>query len=323
MSERFELKMDSSQQITPNRKVPAWLLSVILHAVLMTALLMTLFQFRNGSGEVENKTGGIVLVDLTNETTEFLSEGDLSDSSASDQQQSAPPAIASEELPPDLAGMEFSDSEITGVGEEFSDALAGAESFTQGTQSVQPLGGKVTTSVFGVQGTGSRFVYVFDRSASMEDLGGKPLRAAKTQLRASLNSLASNSQFQIIFYNDRTKSFRSAMGEKNLVTASDDEKVRAERFIDSIRGERGTDHLGALKLALSYGPDVVFLLTDAEGGFSSRELASIASWNRSGAVINAIEFGVGNRRGSDRSLRRLAEQSLGQYVYKDVRSFRN
>ncbi|MEM9409841.1 MAG: hypothetical protein AAGA30_01935 [Planctomycetota bacterium] len=323
MSKTTDTFIDEFQTFAPGRRLRAGVLSLVLHLLLFVGLFAILLQVKHGSGEVENKTGGIVLVDLSSETTEFLTEGELSDSSASEDQPSAPPLLANDELPPDLPGLEFNDSVLTGVGEDFSDALAGVESMTQGTQSSQPLGGKVTTSVFGVKGTGSRFVYVFDRSASMEDLGGKPLRAAKAQLRESLDSLAETSQFQIIFYNDRTKSFRSALGDRNLVVASKDEKIRADRFIDSIRGKRGTDHLGALRLALSYGPDVVFLLTDAEGGFSSGELAAIAEWNRSGAVINAIEFGVGSQRAGDRSLRRVAEQSLGQYIYKDARTFRD
>ena len=64
-----------------------------------------------------------------------------------------------------------------------------------------------------------------------------------------------------------------------MVFATDDAKRRAESFVASIHGESGTDHLGALKKALSFGPDVVFLLTDAEGGFTTRELLAISDWN--------------------------------------------
>ena len=156
----------------------------------------------------------------------------------------------------------------------------------------------------------------------MEDLGGRPLRAAKRQLLESLNSLGETHQFQIIFYNDQTKVFQPEPGQSLMTFADESSKKRARSFVASMGGKGGTDHLRALKLALSFAPDVVFLLTDAEGGFTSRELRDISSWNRSGAIINAIEFGVGGR-GVDRSLERVAIESTGQYIYKDVRSFRD
>ena len=307
----------------PRRRLPAWLLSLLLHVCLFGMILLLMQRFSNGSGEVENKTGGIVLVDLTSETTEYLSEGDISDAAPDQPQQTPAPAIDADELPPDLPGMAIGESTLTGVGEDFSQSLSGANSLTVGNNSNQPFGGKITTEVFGVKGTGSRFVYVFDRSASMEDIGGKPLRAAKRQLLASLDSLGEVQQFQIIFYNDKTKTFRSNGGDGQMVFANDESKKRAERFVNSIQGSSGTDHLNALKLALSYGPDVVFLLTDAEGGFSAADLTSISHWNQSGAVINAIEFGIGRQKNTRGSLRRVASESRGQYIYKDVRSFRD
>ena len=287
----------------------------------MATLIFLFSRFQSGVGDVENRTGGIVLVDLSSETTEYLSEGDIVESSSETAQQ-PPPAPASQELPPSLPGMAFNESELTGAGEELVDSLTGSDSLLQGTTSDRPFGGKVTTEVFGIKGTGSTFVYLFDRSASMEELAGRPLRAAKSQLLESVNSLGESHQFQIIFYNDQTKIFQPEPGQSLMTFADELAKKRARSFIASIRGKGGTDHLNALKMALAFSPDVVFLLTDAEGGFSSSDLRNISNWNRSGAVINAIEFGVGGR-GLDRSLERVAKESLGQYIYKDVRSFRD
>jgi hypothetical protein len=42
-----------------------------------------------------------------------------------------------------------------------------------------------------------------DRSASMGDPGGKPIRVAKDELLRSLDSLGDVQQFQIIFYNQQ------------------------------------------------------------------------------------------------------------------------
>jgi hypothetical protein len=299
-------------------------LSFLLHSGLFGLMLLMMFRVSSGASEVENRTGGIVLVDKSSKTTEYLDAGDVAEAAASQPQSSPPPASISEQLPPDLPGFAVGESPLTGVGDDLTQSDAGAESMTFGTSSNKPFGGAVTTEVFGVKGTGSRFVYVFDRSASMEDMGGKPLRAAKRQLLESMDSLGEIQQFSIIFYNFDTEMFRGDRGAASLAFAKDKTKERARRFVSGIRGEGGTDHVSALKLALSLGPDVIFLLTDAEGGFTSRDLIEISGWNKSGAVINAIQFGNGPRSQSgDSSLVAVARESRGQYIYKDVRSFRD
>ena len=311
--------------LTPDRGIPAWLFSFVFHVFVIALLILLIQPFQRGAGDVENRSGGIVLVNMDAKQTEFLDEGDVD--SANQQSESAanpPPAPApTEELPPELPGFESSPAMVTGVGEEFSENLPGAEDLLENvSQNNRPIGGEVTTEVFGVKGTGTRFVYVFDRSASMEGYSGKPLKAAKQQLLRSLNSLGEIHQFQIIFYNDKTTVFRPEPGEPQMLFATEGVKQKANRFVTSMRGDRGTDHLSALKAALRLAPDVVFLLTDAEGGLSVPELREISKWNRSAAVINTIEFGVNSGPGSDRSLQTLATQNGGQYSYKNIASLR-
>ena len=90
--------------------------------------------------------------------------------------------------------------------------------------------------------------------------------------------------------------------------------------MQSIRGEGGTDHVQALRFALNLSPDVIFLLTDAEGGMTPVELSHLADRNRSGAVINIIHFGA--QRGADRSLERLSREHGGKYVFKNIDSLK-
>jgi hypothetical protein len=206
------------------------------------------------------------------------------------------------------------------VGQDLIEALPGTDNLAEiTTDGGRNVGGKVTTEVFGVKGTGSQFVYLFDRSASMEGFDARPLRAAKQQLIASLDSLGESHQFQMIFYNETTRVFAPNPGPATMVFANQETKQKAVRFVQSIRGDGGTDHLNGLKAALKLGPDVIFMLTDAEGGFTGAELSQIADWNRAGTVINTIEFGSGPKMAStDRSLERLAKQNRGQYVYKNI-----
>lgn len=309
-----------------DRKIPAWLLSFGFHTLLLIALAvsMMLGQFQNGASDEDHREGGIVLVKVTTpETTEYLSEGDNSDSSsAAPAQQSPPPLPSADELPPDLPGVAASPAEIAGIGDDLVESLPGANALLDGKESFE-IGGKVTTEVFGVKGTGSKFLYVFDRSDSMEGYERRPLLAARSALKTSLASLGGTHQFQIVFYNNETRVFRMPGEAARMYFANEENKAAGNRFVDSISGDGGTDHLAALKYALSLGPDVIFLLTDAEGGFTPAELGAVSDWNRSAAVINAIEFGVGRKpRAADRSLQRLANESGGQYTYKNILTLR-
>ena len=76
----------------------------------------------------------------------------------------------------------------------------------------------------------------------------------------------------------------------------------------------------ALKQALNLAPDVIFFLTDAEGGFTDADLREISRRNRSAAIINAIEFGA--YRSRNRSLEAVARTSGGQYVFKNINTLR-
>ena len=73
-------------------------------------------------------------------------------------------------------------------------APASAEEPARG---LDPSAGYARTKLFGLEAQGAKFVYVFDRSGSMGELGGKPLREAKKELLSSLNDLDQRQQFYI------------------------------------------------------------------------------------------------------------------------------
>lgn len=306
--------------LVPNRRIPAWLFSFLLHTCLLTVLILVLGQYRNGGSEIENRSGGIVLVNEKSTTTEYLSEGDIeTESSPAMAANSPPPIPAVDELPPDLPGLESSPTQITGAGDSLVESLPGGDSLIVGPKSSGQIGGQVTTEVFGVKGTGSRFVYVIDRSASMAGYEGRPMLAARQQLLASLRSLKDTNQFQIIFYNQDVRAF-SPDGQPTMYFANDVMKQEAEAFIKRTVPDGGTDHVKALKMAFRLNPDVIFLLTDAEGGFTAQELRDLGRFNRSAAIINTIEFG--QRRGRDGSLQAVSRNSGGQYVFKNINTLR-
>ena len=171
------------------------------------------------------------------------------------------------------------------------------------------------TQVFGAAGEGNRFVYIFDRSASMN---GSPLAAAKAELLRSLGDLESRHQFQIIFYNESPKMFNLRGGRPRLTWGDKVSKRLAIEFVQGIRAKGATEHVAALVMGLRLRPDVLFFLTDAdEPVLTSIELARIARLNE-GTAIHSIEFGAGPRTRSENFLARLARQNGGQHVYVDV-----
>ncbi len=182
-------------------------------------------------------------------------------------------------------------------------------------------GGKARTILFGLVGEGYKFVFLIDRSGSMGGDGRKTLRAVKTELVESLKNLDSVHQFQLVFYNQRPKVLNPSGRPGRLSFATEENKRRAERFLDSISADGGTNHLDALQLALRLQPDVIFLLTDADDPvLDAQQLAKIRR-RASGIRINAVEFGAGPKPAGDSFLALLARQNGGGYAYVDISSF--
>jgi hypothetical protein len=168
-------------------------------------------------------------------------------------------------------------------------------------------------SVFGVEGTGNKFVYLFDRSASME---GAPLAAAKRQLLESLEKLNDVHQFHIMFFNHRLQSFDITGGSRRIAFATERNKKSAARFVGGVKADGGTERFDALKHALALRPDVIFFLSDADDPMSAKEMADLGRLNeRVGARICVIEFGRGDTVPKANFLKTLASESGGQYGY--------
>jgi len=216
-----------------------------------------------------------------------------------------------------LPGMEVTTGEVIGTEDLLANKLPSADSLIVGSVANGKIGGKMTTEVFGIPGTGSRFVYLIDRSKSMEGYNFRPMLAARQELWKSVTSLNESNQFQIIFYNNEVDIFRRKL---NLHAASEVNKDAAKQYIESIRPDGGTDHLAALKTAFKLSPDVIFFLTDAEGGFTADEIFELSRRNYSRAIINTIEFG--ERRSNDRSLEAIARNSGGKYIFKNINTLR-
>jgi uncharacterized protein with von Willebrand factor type A (vWA) domain len=168
-------------------------------------------------------------------------------------------------------------------------------------------------SVFGVEGTGNKFIYVFDRSSSMD---GAPRAAAKRQLIKSIDTIHELQQFHVIFFNQRLLSLTIPGSRGRIAFATDRNKKQAVQFINRVKADGATDRFLALRHALAMRPDVIFFLSDADDPMTANEMARIAEINeRIGAQICVIEYGQGDTPPKGNFLTELASSSSGKYVY--------
>jgi hypothetical protein len=178
--------------------------------------------------------------------------------------------------------------------------------------------GRGSTSVYGLKGEGFKFVYIFDRSASMGGSSNRALNAAKAELLRSLADLGDTHQFQIIFYNEQPVVMKLAQSS-SLMLATKENKEEARRFVNSISADGATAHEPAILQGLRLAPDVIFFLTDADQPeLSPGQLDRVKKLNAGGAVINTIEFGLGPKVRKHNFLDTLAEQNGGRSAYLDI-----
>jgi hypothetical protein len=295
-------------------RLQPWLFSAAAHAALLGALGSSVPSSPQQPLQPPVREGSIVLVARFSDSVEcFADERQhvVVRASFESPASSAPELLAPNTLP----GPQFPNPHASGTS-----GLPSAASAATSASVALPATGirspSTETHVFGVRGKGSRFVYVFDRSSSME---GAPLAAAKRELIASLQNLQSIHQFQIIFYNQEPQLMPSFRGQAPRMAFGDDPgKRQAATFIGGIMAFGATDHVKALATALRLRPDVIFFLTDAdEPQLLPSDFDTIRRLNQ-GTVINTIEFGVGPPQPRYSFLQQLAAENGGEHGYIDV-----
>ena len=305
----------------------AWIASCLVHTTLLVVIaLLWRPQTRGTSGELDRPVG---IAHQTNPGDEYLLEGGSGGASSSSKAtfQAVPlafdnttgPPLSVENILAELVGNQSgaNDSNTGQTGTAGIGLASGGGSSTSGLGRGPGTGKKTKTNFFGVEGSGSSFVYVVDRSDSMNAYEAAPLRNAKRELLKSLESLNDYNQFQIVFYNDSLSPLSGTM-----IFATDTNKRRASGFIRAMPGDGGTAHLPALKQALAMAPEVLFFLTDADDPrLSLPQLDDIqrrADLTRT--TIHSIQFNVGPATNDGGWIRNLAVMNRGTYKYVDVTS---
>lgn len=307
------------------RSIPAWLISLLFHVAAVVLLGVFWTAQPSGTGGQADRPAGIAVVyESQGEESYELQDSNDTESGATDSV--SPSASIENSLNSSSALVDSAQQELSNLlpgsvsaGAE-SEAAAGGVGLSGGGEGLSGSGGvsTVKTKVFGIEGEGNRFLYVFDRSGSMNGYSGAPLREAKRELTQSIESLGEAHQFQVIFYNEFATVYGGANpGGPKLLRGDEESKRKALRFIRNISADGSTEHIPAIRRGLSMNPDVLFFLTDADEPVpSSSEMESLfKAASRSGTTIHCIEFGSTNRQNSGGWIEELSRQTLGQYRY--------
>jgi len=302
---------------------PSWVMSVVFHVALIVAVGLALRSAaRPGAAAERTAEVGIALKRQEGQKEFFVDQADAANANSQTEAVADLPSreqLLSAAVPADPGRVLPKAPGALGPGALGDEGVGDATRAAAGSPGRGMTGsGKARVRVFGIEGEGYKFVYVFDRSGSMGGSGARALRAAKAELLSSLASLNRTHQFQIIFYNQEPWPFNPTGQSGRLVFGNDQNKELARRFIGGVTADGATRHEEALKMAIRMGPDVIFFLTDAdEPRLSAGQIHDIAR-AAAGTTINAIEFGLGPQQNNDTFLRRLARACGGQYRYVDV-----
>jgi hypothetical protein len=322
--------------------LPSWLVSLVAHLVLVLMLaLFTVAKGGIGTGDgllinvIGGGNGGPGNDDLwaaaLETPSELLSTPPLETPSETVELTEPLDTTTDIDLVDPIEQPELKlPNEIVGTTNGTDDAgQGGGTGDGTGTGDGNAIGDAAQTAIFGIVDEGMDFVYVFDRSESMnsridhkiEDrvvYSITPLSAAKAELIKSLSDLKVQNRFHILFYNHDAWLFDSGRNSKGLITATDENKTRALAFIDSVYGDGQTRHVPPLEAAIRMRPDVIFLLTDGEekDDPTPAELGRLRKLNKGRSRINVIQFVYSSHTSS--ALETLAAENGGRHKYIDI-----
>ncbi|MCH8991691.1 MAG: hypothetical protein IIA44_08090, partial [Acidobacteria bacterium] len=186
------------------------------------------------SGETSREAAGEIVLKHHTEQGDYYESQSDSKASAAAAQSAENLLNESSPLNPSVA------LPFDGIGNPPARSGAGAGSGDFLDNPSQPRGrpGKGTkTKFFDIKSQGNSFVFVIDRSASMNHSGR--LVAAKADLLAALGHLKKTNQFQIIFYNSGLTIFRPR-GNRPFF-ADEPTMELARRFVNGITADGPTD----------------------------------------------------------------------------------
>jgi hypothetical protein len=327
------------------QNLPSWLTSLVFHLVLV--LLLALFTVAGNS----SLGGGGIGLDVTTGGGDPLGSADgeleaaleLPSALTMPQTTETVPAAEFTETLTDVADIALVDVQNVAAASAGGEAVLGQPGGSGDGVGGSDEGGDgmvgrfpITTGVFGNVAEGTRFVYVFDHSDSMNSTfsyqsEGKtvfsitPLAAAKAELLRSLGDLDERQQFHMVFYNQdvwpfdpNNLGYTSNPSHGKLIPANAKNRDLATRFVNDMYGSGQTNHMPALEIAIRLKPDVIFLMTDGEekDDPSRDQLKRLRNLNKKHAKINVVQFCYQARSGG--TLVQLANENGGKHIFMTI-----
>ncbi|MDA1052479.1 MAG: hypothetical protein O3C40_18640 [Planctomycetota bacterium] len=333
---------DEFQLETRRKLVPAWLLSVSVHLVLLIGIsFLAVGPGASSLTEEFARPVGIVLARKSanfepvyfDETADDPDERDSqADLMADDRSQPSPPASPPESLVlSEFALPKTSDLPLGGIssidtprltvnnsrpklpGMDESAIIAEEQAKMRAANARGPT---TKLSVFGSkEAVGGSFVFLIDRSQSMGGGGLGVLKDAEDELVRVLHGLEAKHRFQVVVYHDKSV----YLERRELLPATDANKALVPGFLSTKAAFGATGHESALMSALSLEPDIIFLLTDGgEPALKDQQIRAIVRLASPRTAIHCVQFGSGPLQDSNNFLARLAAATGGEYGYVDV-----
>jgi hypothetical protein len=163
---------------------------------------------------------------------------------------------------------------------------------------------------FGKPGSASSFVFVLDRSGSMNTrhvYSGNITRfqRLKLELTGFIDRLKPNQKFYVIFFDEQPH----PMPANGLVEATEENKKDFLKWLAKVTADGRTDPRAAVQMATLLNPDQIYFLSDGEILEIFR--AQLMKLPDGEYKLNTYAFG----EASERFMRVFAEKHRGKYIY--------
>lgn len=299
--------------------MPGWSVSLILHLTCLTAISFCYWSADRGSHStlafINNLSGGSESVELI----EFVSEIVI------------PTADLTQLTSSDVGDLGDGVGALSTIAADVDSIMADPGWGTYGTNGALEFAGKEIRAprdekqrgaeFYGIHAEGNSFVFIVDRSNSMN---GLKLREAKTELMYALRRLSPEQTFYVIFFAGNSEFMHWgpwAEPEPKPVPATLENLAKVEAWVSTVQVQPWTNPFDGVKFALTLEPDAIFLLTDGEFTDEGRTVRYLQHSNvekvpgnrpRPKIVMNCIGF---HSRDGEQTLKKLAKNFGGSYRF--------
>jgi len=300
------------------RGMPSWLMSLLLHAVILLLFAFPTLAMRQTNQDDLNwvaHTASYEDVESFQEIEIDLAENfELADadsvSELADPGMAALGDLSAESV---LANVSSDVAPISGglgdLGELLGDS--GLSDLGEG------LGAAPPASFFGTKIEGKRILYMLDNSGGMKK--GK-FETLVDELLKSVDSLQPKQQFYVIFYSDTVYPLFYPQSATNFVRATEKNKELLRVWLETVELCLGNSIDEALEAANVIGPDMVFLLTDGKLFTTDAKERMLLDGASREFPISTFGMGVKENSTPAMELQLVAEANRGTYRAIEVSS---